>query len=221
MNWSSRRTVGSLTAKANMPTSPRPPEPILNAFYLPRGLLGHVGGLLMSRGGPQQSEIADLITDPGSTLCEIGSGPGVLAAALAERHPHLRMHLVDPSPVMRSQAARRCGGFVDSGRITISDGTAESLSLPDRSCDTVVAVNSLLMWPDLTASLREISRVLTPEGTLVVSWHSPTAPSSASRRLALTVYQIAAITEALAGAFADVERRDLVHSMAWVARRPA
>ena len=208
-----------MTAKANVPTPQRPPKPILNAFYLPRGLLGHVGGLLMSRGGAQQGEIADLITDPGSALCELGSGPGVLAAVLAERHPHLRLHLVDPSPVMRSQAARRCGGAIDSGRVSISDGTAESLPLPDRSCDTVVAVNSVLMWPDLTSSLTEILRVLKPEGILVLSWHSPTAPSSASRRLALTVYQIAEITEALEAAFGDVERRDLVHSVAWVARR--
>ena len=35
-----------MTAKANVPTPQRPPKPILNAFYLPRGLLGHVGGLL-------------------------------------------------------------------------------------------------------------------------------------------------------------------------------
>jgi len=175
----------------------------------------------MSRGGAQQGEIADLITDPGSALCELGSGPGVLAAVLAERHPHLRLHLVDPSPVMRSQAARRCGGSIASGRVSISDGTAESLPLPDRSCDTVVAVNSVLMWPDLTSSLTEILRVLKPEGILVLSWHSPTAPSSASRRLALTVYQIAEITEALEAAFGDVERRDLVHSVAWVARRHA
>ncbi len=210
-----------MTAKANVPTPQRPPKPILNAFYLPRGLLGHVGGLLMSRGGVQQGEIADLITDPGSAVCELGSGPGVLAAVLAERHPHLRLHLVDPSPVMRSQAARRCGGAIDSGRVSISDGTAESLPLPDRSCDTIVAVNSVLMWPDLTSSLTEILRVLKPEGTLVLSWHSPTAPSSASRRLALTVYQIAEITEALEAAFGEVERRDLVHSVAWVARRHA
>lgn len=210
-----------MTTKANAPTPHRPPKPILNAFYLPRGLLGHVGGLLMSRGGAQQGEIADLITDPGTALCELGSGPGVLAAVLAERHPHLRLHLVDPSPVMRSQAARRCGGSIDSSRVSISDGTAESLPLPDRSCDTVVAVNSVLMWPDLTTSLTEILRVLKPEGILVLSWHSPTAPSSASRRLALTTYQIAEITEALQAAFGDVERRDLVHSVAWVARRHA
>ncbi len=37
-----------MNAKANVPTPQRPPKPILNAFYLPRGLLGHVGGSIDS-----------------------------------------------------------------------------------------------------------------------------------------------------------------------------
>ena len=210
-----------MTTKAKaMGLAPRrPPKPILNAFLLPRGILGRVGGLLMSRGVAQQGEIADLITAPGSDLCEVGSGPGLLAAVLADRHPHLRLHLVDPSPVMRSQAARRCAGSIEAGLVSINDGTAESLPLAAGSCDSLIAVNSILMWPDLAAGLTEISRVLRPGGTLVLSWHSSAAPSSASRRLALTVYQTAQISEALTVAFSDVQRIDLVHSVAWVARR--
>ena len=61
--------------------------------------------------------------------------------------------------------------------------------------------------------------MLKPGGTLVLSWHSPAAPSSASRRLALTVYQMAVISEALTVTFSGVQRIDLVHSVAWVARR--
>jgi hypothetical protein len=67
--------------------SGRPPRAILDAFFLPRGLLGRVGGLLMARGLPQQREIADLLTTPGIELCEVGCGPGVLGVLLAQRHP--------------------------------------------------------------------------------------------------------------------------------------
>ena len=52
-----------------------PPRPILNAFFLPRGLLGRLGGRLMARGLPQQREIADLVSNPGTNLCEIGAVP--------------------------------------------------------------------------------------------------------------------------------------------------
>jgi ubiquinone/menaquinone biosynthesis C-methylase UbiE len=106
----------------------------------------------MARGLPQQREIADLVSNPGTNLCEIGCGPGVLGALLAERHQQLRLHLIDLSPIMRSQAARRCQQWQSNGRLDISDGTADQLPLPDASCDTVVAVNNLVMWPDLAAS---------------------------------------------------------------------
>lgn len=50
-----------------------PPRPILDAFFLPRGLLGRLGGRLMARGLAQQREIADLLPNPGSAF-----RPGVL-----------------------------------------------------------------------------------------------------------------------------------------------
>lgn len=109
-----------------------PPRPILNAFFLPRGLLGRLGGRLMARGLPQQREIADLLSNPGTNLCEIGCGPGVLGALLAESHQQLRLHLIDPSPIMRSQAARRCQQWQSNSRLDISDGTAANFPFPTR-----------------------------------------------------------------------------------------
>ena len=197
----------------------RPPRPIHDAFFLPRGLLGRLGGALMARGLPQQREIADLLATPGTDLCEVGCGPGVLAALLAQRHPQLRLHLVDPSPIMRSQAAHRCRQWQSAGRVDIYAGTADRLPLPDACCDTVVATNTVVMWPDLAAGLREIRRVLRPDGRLILSWHSPTAPSSTQRRLALSEISIHTLSDALGASFGDVEHHDLTHSIAWQAYR--
>lgn len=197
----------------------RPPRPILDAFYLPRGLLGRVGGALMARGLPQQREIANLLAIPGTDLCEVGCGPGVLGALLAQRHQQLRLHLVDPSPVMRSQAARRCRQWKSAGRVEISAGTADQLPLPDGACNTVVSVNTVVMWPDLAAGLREIKRVLRPDGRLVLSWHSATAPSRTSRRLALSDDVARTLSDALHASFGDFQRHDLTHSLAWQAQR--
>ncbi|MDQ3240891.1 MAG: class I SAM-dependent methyltransferase [Actinomycetota bacterium] len=196
-----------------------PPRPILDAFFLPRGLLGRIGGVLMARGLPQQREIADLLATPGADLCEVGSGPGVLGALLAERHRQLRLHLVDPSPIMRSQAAHRCRQWQSAGRVDISAGTADQLPLPDAACDTVVATNTVVMWPDLAAGLDEIKRVLRPDGRLVLSWHSATAPSSTSRRLALSEDVIRTLSDALHATFGDVQRHELTYSVAWQAQR--
>ncbi len=173
----------------------------------------------MARGLPQQREIADLLATPGTDLCEVGCGPGVLGALLAQRNQQLRLYLVDPSPVMRSQAARRCRRWQSAGRVDISAGTADQLPLPDAACDTVVSVNTMVMWPDLAAGLREIKRVLRPDGRLVLSWHSATAPSRTSRRLALSDNVIRTLSDALRATFGDVQRHDLTHSGVWQAQR--
>lgn len=199
----------------------RPPRPILNAFFLPRGLLGRVGGVLMARGLPQQREIADLLASPGTDLCEVGSGPGLLGALLAERHPQLRLHLIDPSPIMRSQAARRCQRWQDAGQLDIAAGTADKIPLPDASCDTVIATNTVVMWPDLAAGLNEIKRVLRPDGRLVLSWHSATHPSRPQGRLALSDEVSRTLSDALRMTFGDVQRHDLTYSVVWQARRHA
>jgi len=198
-----------------------PPRPILNAFVQPRGLLGRIGGALMARSLPQQREVADMLTDPGPVLCELGSGPGAMGAILAERHPQLQLHLVDPSPTMRSQAGHRCHAWVQEGRVHISDGTAERLPLPEESCDTVLAVNSVALWPNLSAGPAEIHRVLRPGGQVVLSWHSGSAPSGTQRRLALPEATLDTLTDILRPTFDDVDRRDLVHSILWRASRCA
>jgi SAM-dependent methyltransferase len=195
----------------------RPPRPIHDAFYLPSGLLGRLGGALMARSPHQQREIADLLTTPGTDLCEVGCGPGVLAAILAQRYPQLRLYLVDPSPIMRRQAAHRCRQWQSAGRVDIHAGTADQIPLSDASCDTVVATNTVVMWPDLAAGLGEIRRVLRPDGRLVLSWHSPTAPSRTHRRLALSETSIGTLSDALGASFGDVERHDLTHSITWQA----
>jgi ubiquinone/menaquinone biosynthesis C-methylase UbiE len=174
----------------------------------------------MARGRAQQQEIADLLDEPGGLLCEVGAGPGLMATLLAERHPRLRLVLVDPAPVMRTQAARRCATLIRNARITIADGTVENLGLADASCDTVLAVNSVALWPNPSAALAEIHRILRPGGQVVLSWHSPTAPSANQRRLALPDAAVKDLVAAIVSAFDDARQHDLTHSTAWTARRP-
>jgi ubiquinone/menaquinone biosynthesis C-methylase UbiE len=120
---------------------------------------------------------------------------------------------------MRCQAARRCRQWQETGRVDILAGTAGQLPLPDTACDTVVTANTMSMWPDLAAGLREIRRVLRPGGRLVLSWHSATAPSRTQRRLALSDYSIRTLSDALRATFGNAERHDLTYSIAWQAER--
>jgi SAM-dependent methyltransferase len=77
--------------------------------------------------------------------------------------------LVEPDPAMRRRLARRLRGRARVARIV--DSTAERLPLPDASVDTVVSTLVLCTVDEPEQALREIARVLRPDGRLLFIEH--------------------------------------------------
>ena len=78
------------------------------------------------------------------------------------------MYGVDYSAASVAAARRTNAAAVESGRVTIEQGTVSRLAFPDAALDLVTAVETHYYWPDLVADLREILRVLKPGGRLVI-----------------------------------------------------
>jgi SAM-dependent methyltransferase len=89
-------------------------------------------------------------------LLEVGVGTGRFAAPLGVQWG------IDPSPAMRSYAARR--------GISVSSGTAEELPFEDKSFDTVLAVTTICFVDDARRMFAEARRVLRPKGQLVIGF---------------------------------------------------
>lgn len=87
---------------------------------------------------------------------DVGTGSGQAARQLADFFAHV--HATDASPAQIEQAAAH-------PRITFAAEPAERCSLPDNSCDLVLAAQAL-HWFDLHAFHREVARVLKPRGVL-------------------------------------------------------
>lgn len=158
-----------------------------NPFVLPTGFTGRLAGWVMSRDDRPHREVADLLDPrPGARVCEIGFGPGQLLAVLGCRDPTVQLTGVDPSPVMLAQARRRLHAADPrvAGTADLRLGVAGRLPFADASTDHVVAVNTVAMWPDLPTALGDAHRILRPGGTLLLAWHSATAPSRLRRALA-------------------------------------
>jgi SAM-dependent methyltransferase len=54
------------------------------------------------------------------------------------------------------------------GRVEIRHGSVSCLPFSDNLFDFVTAVDSHYYWPDLAADVREVFRVLKPDGTLMI-----------------------------------------------------
>jgi SAM-dependent methyltransferase len=112
---------------------------------------------------------------PGSLL-EVGVGSGRLLARLAERGWEVTG--IDAAPRMVELAREQVPGA------TLEVAHAEKLPFEDASFDVVVAVG-VLEYSDVTASLRELARVLRPGGRAVLGVLNSTAPAVVWSRLAM------------------------------------
>lgn len=118
---------------------------------------------------------AALALQPGEQVLDIGSGPGFLAAEMAEEvGADGRVHGIDPSDSLLAIARRR-GTTVD-----YSPGDALALPFDDEQFDVVVATQVYEYVDDIDRALAEARRVLRPGGRLLVLdtdwdsivWHS-------------------------------------------------
>ena len=137
-------------------------------FARPRGLLGRLIGHTMARRNGQLTRrvVAALKLCGDETVVEFGPGPGVGLRLLTEALPKGRVIGVEPSPVMRVQAAARTRQFAD--RVELIDATAQTITLPAASIDAVCAVNNVQLWQPLPASLARVIQLLRPGGAVAI-----------------------------------------------------
>jgi SAM-dependent methyltransferase len=139
-------------------------------FGRPEGLGGRLAGRLMAVKNVAMNRLAAerLEIAPDDRILEIGFGPGTLIRMIAERAPRGFTAGIDPSEVMVAQATARNRAAVEAGRVRLALGTASSIPFEDHRFTKACAVNSFHHWNSPVGDLREVRRVLRPEGTLLL-----------------------------------------------------
>ena len=188
-------------------------------FHHPTGFGGRVAGWIMSTRPSNVARsrwAADLLdVQPTERVIELGCGPGVAVAALAARATRGLVVGVDHSRVMVEQARRRNRAGVQAGRVRVVAAPVEHLTIDEAPFDAALAVNTVGMWPDPPARLRDLARLLRPGGriALVGQPRRPDATAATSQTVA----------DELAGLLAEAgidhvrtEMLDLDPPAAWV-----
>ncbi|MFF1821007.1 class I SAM-dependent methyltransferase [Kribbella sp. NPDC058245] len=103
----------------------------------------------------------------GLDVVDLGCGTGNVTLLAAERGA--RVTGVDPAARLREVTAARAA--TKGLSVTLVDGTAADIPLPDGSADVVLSNFGVIMAPDPQAAADEIARVTAPDGrVLFTAW---------------------------------------------------
>lgn len=136
----------------------------------PSGWAGRLTGRFMRVINREPNRLAiealELVGD--EHVLELGFGPGEAIAAVADRLPNGFVEGIDRSVAMLAQATARNRTAMVAGRVWLQLGDFCRLPQRSGSFDAVLAINVAYFWADAPAVVREIRRVLKPDGQLVM-----------------------------------------------------
>lgn len=144
---------------------------IARQFSRPSGLLGRVIGRGMARLNEREARwTVDLLAiEPDARVLEMGFGPGVAIQYAAERATRGHVSGIDCSEVMFQMARKRNASRLANGLVDLRKADVQSLPYPDDSFDRAFAIHSIYFWREPAACLREIRRVLRPDGLVAIT----------------------------------------------------
>jgi len=115
--------------------------------------------------------VIDLLdVQPSDNVLEVGFGPGVGIQLLTSSVSEGYVAGVDPSKEMIAQATTRNKEAIESGRVELRHGSVASLPFADNTFDKALAINSMQVWPDAVAGLREMRRVIKTGGEVALGF---------------------------------------------------
>jgi len=128
---------------------------------LARGM--NIGHARLTQWGLQHVRI-----EPDWRLLDIGCGGGQTVRTLAGLAAAGRVDGVDYSAASVDAARETNSDLIAAGRVAIHHGSVSRLPFDEGTFDLITAVETHYYWPDLANDLREVRRVLKPEGRIVM-----------------------------------------------------
>lgn len=152
-------------------------------FLLPRGLPGRIAVMAMNTAHKSVYEnVAEVLQlQPEDDLLEVACGNGYFLQKYAS-HVHSIAGL-DLSELVVKMATAKAEDLIEVITIEIVQGDASQLPWEDNRFSVATTMGSLIIFPKPLESLKEMYRVLRPEGRVVVSveWNAEDGLDHAKR----------------------------------------
>lgn len=136
----------------------------------PRGPLGRnmVRGWNRSHAGLTDWGLQQVLVPKNAAMLDVGCGGGRTVGRLSSLAPEGRVVGLDLSAASTEVSKENNVEDIRSGRVQIVQGSVAALPFSNSSFDMVTAVETHYYWPNLSADVKEIGRVLKPGGTFAL-----------------------------------------------------
>ena len=134
------------------------------------GRLSGIFAVCMNFGNNYLNKLAVQALDiqPNDHILEVGFGGGVALYKILKNIHGGFVAGIDYSPDMVKRGKRKFQKSIASGKMTLVEGNVASMPFDNAFFDKVCTINTIYFWPDPTAGLKDILRVLKPGGQLVI-----------------------------------------------------
>lgn len=103
--------------------------------------------------------------NPGDRVLNVGCGTGEFERRILEQFPHQVMAGIDLSPEMVAIAQAKCTAYP---QVSFQVARADALPFADGTFDRVVSSSAFHYFRDPVQALREMARVLHPQGEIII-----------------------------------------------------
>lgn len=143
---------------------------LLNQWREPTGWLGRAAVWAMNLSHSRLTDwgLRHIAVEKHWTILDVGCGGGMTVRKLAAIAAEGRVYGIDFSEESVSVSQRTNQQLTKTGRVEIRHASVSCLPFSDDTFDLVTAVDSHYYWPDLAADVREVLRVLKPDGKLMI-----------------------------------------------------
>ena len=143
---------------------------LMDQYKCPTGRQGKRVAALMNQSHKPLTlwGLTHVTIEPDYVILDVGCGGGKTVSRLAQRAPLGKVFGIDYSSDMVAYSQKVNKKLIAENRVKIVSASVEKTGFPDNFFDLATAVETYYFWPSLSDALREIRRVLKPNGKLLM-----------------------------------------------------
>ena len=137
----------------------------------PAGEMGLMIANRMNEGNKPMNLHTLVVVDPqpGDKILEIGMGKGLFVKNILKADESITYCGCDYSDLMVKESIDINQKYINDGRAQFIHSGAEELPFDDNSFNKIFTINTLYFWDNHIKVLKELNRVLTSDGSLIIS----------------------------------------------------